>query len=179
MKKIAGFFSACVWNVLFFFMCGYWQQMLLNVEWFIDLFFGVLAVILLSLGEVSVIRQIYYRKQFRHCTLKEFDKRFLRQCVFLVAYHVVVLCLVLTMVVVQSLFYMSLIAAVFSVGWLRGSRTLWTSETESYFLEDNGKLYQVESVMENTKVFEIACTRVGERDRTITIEKKVKPDIYQ
>lgn len=172
MKKLAGFLLLCVWNILFFYLCGYWQQMHLNVEWFIDLFFGGVAVILLALGEVSVIRQIYYRKQFNSCTLKTFDKRFVRQCVLLVLYHVAVLCLLLVMEVVQSVFYISLAAMVFSLGWLRGSRTLWTGEEKNYFLEDNGKLYHVESVMENTKVYEISCTRAGERDRTITIEKK-------
>lgn len=33
----------------------------------------------------------------------------------------------------------------------------------SCYMTEGGKLYHVESVTENTKVFEIACTRVGER----------------
>ena len=174
MKKAAGYFLACVWNVLFFYLCGYWQQMHLNVEWFIDLFFGGLAVLLLAWGEVRVVWQIYYRKKFRAYTRRTFDNKFIRQCILLVLYHVVVSCLLLALVVVQSLFYMSLLAVALSTGWLVGSKTLWTSEEASYYMTEGGKLYHVEAVTENTKVFEIACTRAGERDRTITIEKKTE-----
>lgn len=172
IKKIIVFLATCMWNVLFFYLCGYWQQMHLNAEWFIDLFFGVLAVILMAFGEANVIWQIYYRNKLRTCTKKVFDKKYIRQCVLLMLYHAIVLYFLRVIVFVQSVFYISLLAVVLSLGWLRGSKTLWTSEEASYFLTETGKLYHVESVMENEKVFELACTREGERDRTITIEKK-------
>lgn len=172
IKKITVCFVACVWNVLFFFLCGYWQQMYLNVEWFIDLFFGILAVILLALGEIGVFWQIYYRNRFRTCKREVFDKKFIRQCVLLVLYHIVVVGFISSIVYVQSVFYIALFAVVLSTGWLRGSKTLWTSQEDSYFLTETGKLYHVEAVTENAKVIEIACTALGERDRTITIEKK-------
>ena len=92
----------------------------------------------------------------------------------LALYYIIVLCFLKMIVIGESLFYIALLAAVLSPGWLAGSRTLWTSEAESYYMTEGGKLYHVESVVENSKVFEIACTRAGERDRTITIEKKQK-----
>lgn len=174
MKKSVIFLGTCVWNVLFFSLCGYWQQMHLNVEWYIDLFFGILAVLLMGLGETSVIWQLYHRYKFRACARKTFDKKFLRQCVLLGLYYVIVSVFLLSIEVVQSVFYIALLAAVLSTGWIVGSRTLWTSQEESYYMTEGGKLYHVESVTENEKVFEIACTRAGERDRTITVEKKQK-----
>ncbi len=174
-RRLIVLFITSIWNVLFFYLCGYWQQMHLNIDSFIDLFFGVLAVILLSLGEASVIRQIYYRTRFRTLKRKAFDRKFIRQCVLLLFYHMIVISFLLALVYVQSLFYIAILVVVFCGGWLQGSKTLWTGEEDSYYLNESGKLYHVESVVENDKVFELACTRTGERDRTITIPKKTAP----
>ena len=68
------------------------------------------------------------------------------------------------------------LCAILSVGWVKGSEILWSSEKDAYYLIGNGKVYNVENIMENTKVFELSCTRKGERDRVITIEKKLATD---
>ena len=166
------FLGMCVWNVVFFFFCGYWQQMSLNIDYGIDLFFGVLAIILLALGETSIIKQLHYRQKFRQYEKKVFDKKFVRQCALLIVFHIAAICFMYKLVYVQSVFYIAILAFVLSTGWLRGSKTLWMSKEASYFLNETGKLYNVESVAENGKAFELSCTRVGERDRIITIEKK-------
>ena len=172
MKRFFLFLPACLWNILFLFLCGFWQQIPLNIDYFIDIFFGVLSVLLLSAGNVSVIMQIVCRVKYRAWKRKVFDKRFLRQCILFVIFYVGSLLYVRELVFVHGAFYVALLAFVMSVGWLGGSRTLWMGETGGFYLNEACKLYQVTDVVENDKVYELACTRKGERDRTITIEKK-------
>ena len=177
MKRILIFIAACIWNIIFLYLCGFWQQIPLNIDYFIDIFFGVLSVLLLSLGNVSVITQIVGRIKFKELKRKTFDKKFLRQCILLVIFYVGSLVYVRELVFVHGAFYVALFAFVMSVGWLGGSRTLWMGAEGGFYLNETGKLYHVSAVVENDKVFELACTRKGERDRTITIEKK-KEKVY-
>lgn len=178
MKRILIFIIACIWNILFLYLCGFWQQIPLNIDYFIDIFFGVLSVILLSLGNVSVIIQILCRVKFAKLQKKIFDIKFIRQCILFAVFYVGSIIYVRELVFVHGAFYVALFAFVMSVGWLGGSRVLWISEEKSYYLNESGKLYHVEAVVENDKVFELACTRKGERDRIITIEKKKEKTYY-
>lgn len=172
MKRFLVFIAACLWNILFFYICGFWQQIPLNIDYFIDIFFGVLSVLLLSLGNTSVMMQIICRVKFSKLKKKVFDKKFIRQCILFVIFYVGSALYVRELVYVHGAFYVALFAFVMSVGWLGGSRTLWQGEEGGFYLNEVGKLYTVTSVVENDKVFDLACTRKGERDRTITIEKK-------
>lgn len=178
MKRFLIFLVACIWNILFFYICGFWQQIPLNIDYFIDIFFGVLSVILLSLGNTSVIIQSLCRVKFHALPRKVFDKKFIKQCILFVIFYVGSIVYVRELVFVHGAFYVALFAFVMSVGWLGGSRTLWQGEGESFYLNETCKLYKVISVVENDKVFELACTRKGERDRTITIEKKKERTYY-
>lgn len=178
MKRFVIFIVACLWNILFLYLCGFWQQIPLNIDYFIDIFFGVLSVVLLSLGNVSVIIQIICRVKYSKLQKMVFDKKFIRQCILFVIFYVGSALYVRELVFVHGAFYVALFAFVMSVGWLSGSKILWTGEEKSYYLNESGKLYNVEAVMENDKVFELACTRAGERDRTITIEKKKEKTYY-
>lgn len=178
MKRIFIFIAACLWNILFLYLCGFWQQIPLNIDYFIDIFFGVLSVLLLALGNTSVIIQIICRVKFSKLKKKVFDKKFIRQCILFVIFYVGSALYVRELVYVHGAFYVALFAFVMSVGWLGGSRTLWQGEEGGFFLNEVGKLYTVTSVVENDKVFELACTRKGERDRMITIEKKKEKNYY-
>ncbi len=178
MKKFLLFIVACLWNILFLYLCGFWKQIPLNIDYFIDIFFGVLSVLLLSLGNTSVIIQIICRVKFGKLQKKVFDKKFIKQCILFVIFYVGSALYVRELVFVHGAFYVALFAFVMSVGWLGGSRTLWTGEEGGFYLNETCKLYTVTSVMENDKVFELACTRKGERDRTITIEKKKEKNYY-
>lgn len=172
MKKLLIFVAACVWNIAFLYLCGFWQQIPLNEDYYIDILFGVLSVFLLSMGNVSVVLQIVCRKRFAKLQKKVFDKKFIRQCVLFLIFYVGSLLYVRELVFELGAFYVALLAFVMSVGWLSGSRVLWKGEENSYYLNEGCKLYKVENILENDKVFELACTRAGERDRTITIEKR-------
>lgn len=178
MKRFLLFLVACIWNILFFYICGFWQQIPLNIDYFIDIFFGVLSVSLLSLGNVSVVIQILCRVKFRKLKRKVFDKKFIRQCILFLVFYIGSIFYVQELVFAHGAFYVALFAFIMSVGWLGGSRTLWMGEDGGYYLNEVVKLYHVTTVMENDKVFELACTRVGERDRTITIEKKKERGYY-
>lgn len=177
MKRILIFLAGCIWNILFLYLCGFWQQIPLNIDYFIDIFFGVLSVLLLSLGNTSVIIQLICRVKFGKLQRKVFDKKFIRQCILFIVFYVGSALYVRELVFVHGAFYVALFAFVMSVGWLSGSRTLWMREGNGFYLNETCKLYNVTSVVENEKVYELACTRKGERDRTITIEKQ-KGKIY-
>ena len=159
IKKSTFFILMCIWNALFFFLCGYWQQMNLMVDLGVDLGFGVIAVIFISLGEASVIQQV-------------FEYRLVKQIVLLLIFHLGVFLLRTNLINIHGIFYISAFALLLSMGWLKGSEILWIGEDASYYMIENGKVYNVVNVMENTKVFELSCTGKGERDRVITIEKK-------
>ncbi len=174
MKRIFIFLMACIWNILFLYLCGFWQQIPLNIDYFIDIFFGVLSIILLSLGNTSVIIQMICRVKFSKIKKKVFDKKYIRQCLLFFVFYIGSVFYVQELVFVHGAFYVALFAFVMSVGWLGGSRTLWIGEEGGYYLNETGKFYHVTTVAENEKVYELACTRAGERDRTITIEKKEK-----
>lgn len=138
----------------------------------------MLSVSLLSLGNVSVVIQILCRVKFRKLKRKVFDKKFIRQCILFLVFYIGSIFYVQELVYAHGAFYVALFAFIMSVGWLGGSRTLWMGEDGGYYLNEVVKLYHVTTVMENDKVFELACTRVGERDRTITIEKKKERGYY-
>lgn len=173
--KILIFAIAFIWNVFFYHLCGYWQQSPLRDAFFnFDPIIGVIAIIFISLGETSVILQIYYRSKYRNLQKRVFDHKFWQQCLLLVVYHLG--CIYLTNIIVYdfSIFYISILALFFSVGWLKGGRILWTSETESYYLSETCLLYQVTNVNENTEMIEISCTGVGYRDKLVSIPQKMR-----
>lgn len=170
--KILIVLVAVALNVLFFHLCGYWQQMQYLEVSYIDLFFGIIAVIVLALGETSIIIQIYYRYKFRALQKRAFDKRFWLQCFLIVFFYCASVYFSTVLIYSYSIFYIAILAFLSSIGWMKGSRVLWSGETESYYQNERCKLYTVSNVMENDEVFELACSASGERDRTITIAKK-------
>ena len=176
LKKIHFWLIMAVWNVIFFFICGYWQQMDLAVDYGADLLFGLVAIVFIALGESSVVHQIYLMKKFKEYKMQVFEYRMVKQIFLLIVFHVGVFVLMCNLINVDSIFYISAFGWILSVGWVKGSEILWSSEADAFYLIGNGKVYNVENIMENTKVFELSCTRKGERDRVITIEKKLATD---
>ena len=172
LKKGHFFILTFVWNVVLFWLCGYWQQANVRVDSGVALVAGIIAVIVIALGEASVIQQFYMMAKYKKHKMQVFEYRLFRQIIILVVFHVALVMLKSNLINIQGVFYIAAIGIFLSMGWLKGSEILWTSEEKSYYLIGNGKVYNVENVMENTKVFDLSCTRKGERDRVITIEKK-------
>ncbi len=178
--KIIIFIVTVLFNVAFLYLCGYGAQSQPHTLDAIEPFFGVIMLILLGLGEVSVIQQLYLKKKFRDYKRRLFDLKLWGQCVSLVLYYVTAIILVISVHYIYGVFYIAVVAMVLSVFWTTGSRTLWSKEctgtTEEdvigYYLADMGKLYEVKRVMENEEVVEMFCQARGDRERTITIAKK-------
>lgn len=176
LKKNVFFVIMLVWNVVLFFLFGYWQQMNAQMDFGIGLAVGIIAVIVIALGEASLLQQFYLCAKWKSHKMQVFEYRLVKQIILLVLFHVVALLIVNNLININGIFYVAVIGVFLSMGWLKGSEILWTSDGTGYYLIANGNIYNVESVMENTKVFELSCTRKGERDRVITIEKKESID---
>ena len=172
LKKGHFFIVTLVWNVVLFWLCDYWQQVNVKADMGVTLAAGIVAVIVIALGEAGVIQQIYMMAKCKKHKMQVFEYRLFKQIFLLVLFHVGVVVLKSNLINIQGVFYMAALGIFLSMGWLKGSEILWTSEDKGYYLIGNGKIYNVENIMENTKVFELSCTRKGERDRVITIEKK-------
>ena len=172
LKKRVFFILMLVWNVLFFVLCNYWQRMDVEMDLGVGLTAGIIAVIVIALGEASVVQQFYLSAKWKSYQKRVFENRLIKQIFLLVVFHVVALLIVNNLINIHGVFYVAAIGIFLSMGWLKGSEILWTLEEKGYYLIGNGNVYNVENVMENTKVFELSCTRKGERDRVITIEKK-------
>ncbi|MBQ9122261.1 MAG: hypothetical protein IJY10_02070 [Lachnospiraceae bacterium] len=176
--KIIIFVVTVLFNAAFLFLCGYGQDLQPHTASYIDAFFGVVTVVLLGLGETSVIQQLYLKDKFRDGERRLFDHKLWRQCFFLVLYYVIAILFVASIIYTYSVFYVAVLALVLCPFWISGSRTLWTGQA-SYYLNDLGILYKVSNVMENEEVVEMLCQREGDRERTITIaKKKQKLDQY-
>lgn len=178
LKKNSFFVMMLVWNILFFFLCGYWQRIDVKMDRGVGLVSGIIAVIVIALGEASVIQQLYLGKKWKDYKKQVFENRMIKQIFLLIVFHIGLVLIVSNLINVDGIFYVAILGILLSMGWMSGSDILWTSEEASYYLIGNGKIYNVENVMENTKVFELSCTRKGERDRVITIEKKEAIDEY-
>ena len=174
--KATIFLVAAVLNALFFYLCGYWQQIQFHTPTYqkIDWVCGILAVIILAMGEMYTLVQIYYRKKYTGMTKKVFGIRFWRQCILLVLFYVASLALMSNLLFTFIIYYIAVFAIVLSFGWMKGSAIIWTDESGSsgYYMTEKGVFYTVREIMENTQVWELACSRPGDRERIITIYKK-------
>ena len=184
-KKAITLVVVALCNTGFYYLCGYWQNISLSKSKLFDLLFGILAILLLSLGVISAITQIYCRIKFKNLVKRELSLKFPVQCALLLIYYCIAICLKLEMVFNFSIFYLAVFAVFLSFLWLRGSRVLWTSEKESYYLDETGRLFTVNTLTENDDAIEMACSIAGDRDRNITIYKRKqydnsdKNDLYQ
>ena len=172
LKKGHFFIVTLVWNVALFWLCDYWQQANVKLDVGVTLVAGIIAVIVIALGEAGVIQQLYMMAKCKKHKMQVFEYCLFRQIFVLIIFHVALVVIKSNLINIQGVFYIAAIGIFLSMWWLKGSEILWTSEEKSYYLIGNGKVYNVENVMENTKAYKISCTRKGERDRIFTIEKK-------
>lgn len=169
------FVIALLCNTAFLLLCGYGKIHHEETATYWDPILGVAAVLVLALGNVGVFVQLYFRSKYRRLKCRSFDLKYWRQCLFLVIYYVGSVVYLSAMTFDFMVSYLSLFAIALSPLWLLGgSRTLWRAKDggEAYYLDDLGKWYEVHAVTENDNVVELKCTAPGDRDRTITIEKK-------
>ena len=173
--KLIVFVVALLCNTAFLLLCGYGKIHHEETVTYWDPILGVAAVIVLACGNSSVAVQLYFRGKYRHLKRRAFDMKFWRQCVLLVIYYIGSVWYLSAMTFDFMVSYLSLFAIAISPLWLLGgSCTLWKAKDgkEAYYLDDSGKWYEVHGVTENDNVAEIRCTAPGDRERTITIEKK-------
>lgn len=178
MKKTAKlmvFLLAIGLNIIFFLACEYGKVQHPDTASYLDPFLGVIAVLLLSYGEMKLGIQLYCRGKYTHLKCRTFDMKFWRQLISLAAYYLGSLVYLAVAITVYKASYLSIFALALSPLWLTGgSRTLWTGHTgeESYYLDESAKWYIVSNVMENDDVVEIKCQAPGDRERTISIAKR-------
>ena len=140
LKKNVFFVIMLVWNVVLFFLFGYWQQMNAQMDFGVGLAVGIIAVIVIALGEASVVQQFYLCAKWKAHKIQVFEYRLVRQIVLLVLFHVVGLLIVNHLININGIFYVAAIGIFLSMGWLKGSEILWTLEGTGYYLIANGNV---------------------------------------
>lgn len=179
MKKQTTFiiFLAAAVNIIFFLVCDYGKVQVPDTSRLLDPILGALAVAALAFGEAKVIVQIYFRDKYRKMKARTFDMKFWKQCFAIVLYYVGNIVFLAASHSIYKAGYISIFALVLSPLWLSGgSRVLWTDHSgeEAYFLDESTKWYKVSKLMENDDVLEITCQAPGDRERTISIPKKMQ-----
>ena len=173
--KLLIFVVALLCNTAFLLLCGYGKIHHEETVTYWDPFLGVIAVLVLACGNISVVVQLYLRSKYRHLKRRTFDLKFWRQCLLLAIYYIGSVFYLSVMRYDFMVSYLSLFAIALSPLWLLGgSRTLWWSQDggESYYLDDFGKWYEVLEVRENDDKVEIKCTPSDGSVRSVTIEKR-------
>ncbi len=173
--KLICFIIALICNTAFLLLCGYGKIHHEETVTYWDPLLGVAAVLVLACGNVSVGVQLYFRSKYRHLKRRVFDLKFWRQCILLPVYYIGSVFYLSVMRYDFMVSYLSIFAIALSPLWLLGgSRTLWRSRDggEAYYLDDFGKWYEVHGVTEKDGMVEMRCAAPGDRERTITIEKK-------
>lgn len=173
--KLLCFVVAMLCNTAFLLLCGYGKIDHPDTATYLDWLFGVGAVLVLACGGTSVAVQLYFRGKYSHMERRVFDWKFWRQCFWLAAYYIGSVVYLSAMKYEFMVSYLSIFAIALSPLWLLGgSRILWKSQdgTESYFLDDLGKWYEVREVTENEDRVEIRCTAQDGSVRAVTIEKR-------
>lgn len=168
------FLFACGCNALFYYLCGYWEQMFTSQTLVIDLFYGIVASIALALLETRFGLQLLLRIRFIHYKKRVFDYRVWIQAVMLAVYYVAAVAFVNSVEFVHGIFYITVLAVLMAVawfGWVKGGRVLWTGEKESYFLNEDGRFYKVKAVTENEELVFVVCVLNQLRDKTVIIKK--------
>ena len=173
--KLLIFMVALMCNTLFLLLCGYGQIHHEDTATYWDPILGVAAVIVLACGNTTVAVQMYFRNKHRQLKCRTFGWKFWRQCILLAVYYIGSLLYLSAMRYDFMVSYLSIFAIALSPLWLLGgSCTLWRAEhsEEAYYLDDRGNWYVVHAVTETDEMVELRCTALGDRDRTITIDKK-------
>ncbi len=173
--KLICFFIALLCNAAFLILCGYGKIHHEETVTHWDPFLGVVAVLVLAVGNINVVVQVYLRNKYRYLKRRTFDRKFWRQCFLLALYYIGGVCYLSIMRYDFMVSYLSIFAIALSPLWLLGgSRTLWRSEddAESYYLDDFGKWYEVREVTETDERVEIRCTSPDGSVRSVLLEKK-------
>lgn len=176
------FAAACGCNVLFYFLCGYWEQMFTSQTPVIDLLYGIVATVALALIETRFGIQIVLRVRFASYKKRVFDYRVWIQAVMLALYYVAAVAFVNSVEFVHGIFYISVMAVLMTVawfGWVKGGRVLWTGEQDSYFLNEDGRFYKVKAVSETEELVFVICMLNQLRDKTVIIKKGTLERIKQ
>ena len=173
--KFIIFLVAAATNTIFFVAFDYGKVRHPETASYLDPFLGVLAVLVLALGEMKIVPQLYCRVKYKNLKKQFFDLKFWRQVLAIATYYVGSLVYLSAATTAYKASYLSVFALALSPLWLSGgSRILWTGEKDekSYYMDETTKLYVVSNVMENEDVVEITCQASGDRERTISIAKK-------
>ncbi len=168
------FVIACGCNALFYYLCGYWTQMFTSQTLVIDLLYGIVATVALALIEMRFGLQVLLRARFASYKKRVFDYRVWIQAVMLCIYYIAAITFVNSVEFVHGIFYISVLAVLMAVawfGWVKGGRVLWIGETDSCFLDEDGRFYKVKAVKETEEQVFVVCIFNALRDKTVIINK--------
>lgn len=172
--RVVLFAIACGINALFYYLCGYWEQMFTSQTLVIDLLYGIVATVALAMIETRFGIQVVLRIRFAAYKKRVFDYRVWIQAVMLILYYVAAVVFVHSVEFVHGIFYITVLAVLMTVawfGWVKGGRVLWTGEKESWFLNEDGRFYSVKKVTENEDLVFVVCALNAFRDKTVIIHK--------
>lgn len=176
------FVAACGMNALFYYLCGYWAQMFTSQTLVIDLLYGIVATVALAMIETRFGIQLVLRIRFASYKKRVFDYRVWIQAVMLALYYVAAVAFVNSVEFVHGIFYITVLAVLMTVawyGWVKGGRVLWTGDTESWFLNEDGRFYRVKAVTENEELVFVICRMNELREKTVIIKKGTLERIKQ
>lgn len=182
LMRLILFLFACGCNALFYYLCGYWEQMFTSQTLVIDLFYGIVASVALGLIETRFGIQILLRIRFASYRKRIFDYRVWIQAVMLVLYYIAAVTFIHSVEFVHGIFYITVLAVLMTVawfGWVKGGRVLWIGDHDSYFLNEDGRFYKVKAVTENEEQVFVVCAFNQLRTKTVIINKGTLERIRQ
>ena len=174
LTRFVLFVAVCGCNIFFYYLCGYWEQMVTSQTPAIDFLYGIVAMVALGMTETRFAVQILFRCRFIAYKKKTFDYCIWVQAAMLLVYYGAAVAFVRSVEFIHGIFYIAVMALLMAIawfGWFKGGRVLWVGEKDSWFMDTDGKCYKVKRITENEDFVFITCMFNRLREKQIVIPK--------
>lgn len=160
---------AGILNALYFYVCGFGAS--LKIEGMRGLLYGIwglVVIVILALGATCIGLQLYYRIKYRKFQRYDCDCMIWIQCLLLLLYYVSSFLFAYVYSLESAMLYLVVAPTAIIVFVIRAGKAIWKSDEEIYFLHENGSLYRVTELHEETDKVEFTYeTGEGEKRRSL------------
>ena len=178
-KKISIILIAGILNVLYFYACGFWTS--LKTEGIRGLLYGIwglVVIVILAMGATCIGLQLYYRIKYRRFRRYDCDRMIWIQCLLLLFYYVSAFLFAYVYSLESAMLYLVMVPTAIIVFLIRAGKAIWKSDEEIYFLHENGSLYRVTELHEETDKIEFTY-ETGEGEKRCSLPRKGRSTAYR